>query len=91
MTAGNYWINQHKKKFHCNRCKSMVDENILKITDDLPPMAGIQFDDHPYPPVCRCVICKKPVCRSCMYGHGMFIFTCKEECKDKLLARLKRP
>jgi hypothetical protein len=36
----------------------------------------------------RCIVCKKPVCKECMYGLGMFMFCCKQDCREKIERRL---
>lgn len=73
---------------NCNRCNKPVDEQWYEIECNLPSMIG--FNDG-YPPVTRCAICRKPVCRECMWGNGIYVFTCKGECTDIMRKRIKEP
>ena len=54
--------------------------------DKLAPMTGYNM----IPECQRCIVCKKPVCKKCMWGLGMFMFCCKDKCKAIMEERLAK-
>lgn len=62
---------------NCNKCNKPVEEDLIRHFDTIPPMQGYNY----IPPCARCVGCRLPVCQECMWGLGMFMFICREECK----------
>ena len=79
----NYWLD---KKYVCNKCGIPVDWELIQHFDTLAPMTGYNY----IPDCARCVVCKKPVCKKCLWGLGMFMFVCEEKCKNIWEERLKR-
>lgn len=77
----NRWT---EPKIPCNKCGKLCSEAVFNHVKNLPPMMGF----YPLPEVMDCAICKQAVCKECSYGFGMFIFTCKEKCKEKMENRL---
>jgi hypothetical protein len=74
----------------CVKCEKEVDEQLYENIKNLPLMTGFNFnpsEKHEF--VFPCAFCKKPVCGSCVYGHGYFIFTCLGTCTEKFVERCK--
>lgn len=68
----------------CNKCAKELNEEEILHFDSLAPMTGYNY----IPDGQRCIVCKKPVCKECMYGLGMFMFCCKQDCREKIERRL---
>lgn len=67
-------------KMPCNRCSKQLDQEIIEHFRSLAPMTGYNC----IPDESFCIVCNRPVCKDCMYGVGMFMFVCREQCKPAL-------
>lgn len=74
---------------NCCKCGKEVDEQFFEHIRGLPPMQGYNVPPEELP-VVDCAYCKQPVCGKCIYGHGLFVFTCKGECTERFLERINR-
>jgi len=71
----------------CCKCDKEVDEQVFEHMKNLPPMTGYNCLPEELP-VVECANCKQPVCGECIYGHGLFVYTCKGECTDQFVERI---
>lgn len=69
----------------CNKCRKFIDKSLMEQFDSVPPMQRVGHK----PVAARCSQCKQPVCGDCLWGHGLYIFTCQGECLKKWEERVR--